>query len=497
MKKILILLIGFFTAIQSQAQYDIAVKIKGLSCPNELILANHLMDKQYARDTSSVCKDGVFHFVGEKTLETGIYLVVLPDHNYFEIVISDDEDQTKYYFENNTELKPENMVIKGSEENKVFFEFNRFATKKGEEAADLRRQIEAEEDSVQRAALITKYQEVGKEVAAKREEVTTKNPDLFIGKLYKAMKEVTPPEAPASVAKKDVNTWKYLWVRSHYWDNVDHSEDGLVRSPVFHAKIKEYFNSYVPPIADTAIMLADKLIKDIEAAGSRDQFKHTLHYLLRHFQDVKYLCFDKATHYIAANYYCTGKAFWIDSAFKADMCEQAGKMEATLCGKIAPNMNMPDTTFTANTHSLYEVNSPVTIVIFWDHECGHCKKEIPIVKKFYDSCNKEEVFIYAVYTQGDWEGWKKYVREKELNFLNVANAFGEDKFRKHYNITTTPQIYVLNENKEIIFKKVGAANLPDIVQHMLIEQGYKDAEDGTDGSDIAPMEEFEGGDVPD
>ncbi|MEJ6750239.1 MAG: hypothetical protein QNL27_02760, partial [Bacteroidia bacterium] len=61
------------------------------------------------------------------------------------------------------------------------------------------------------------------------------------------------------------------------------------------------------------------------------------------------------------------------------------------------------------------------------------------------------------------------------NFINVANAFGEDKFRNLYNIRTTPQIYVLDKDKNIRFKKIGAKDIPNTVQYLLEEQGVVEA----------------------
>ena len=89
MKKLLFLCIGFLFLHDLYGQgYNISVKIDGLYGVDDLLLANHFGDKQYLRDTSETDKQGIYHFRGEKRLESGIYLVVLPDHSHFEIVIS-------------------------------------------------------------------------------------------------------------------------------------------------------------------------------------------------------------------------------------------------------------------------------------------------------------------------------------------------------------------------------------------------------------------------
>ena len=73
-------MIGLLLCFVTYAQYDIKVKLDGLSCDDELLLANHFGDKQYLKDTSE-CSNGVFHFRGDEKLESGVYLVVLPKKN--------------------------------------------------------------------------------------------------------------------------------------------------------------------------------------------------------------------------------------------------------------------------------------------------------------------------------------------------------------------------------------------------------------------------------
>ena len=54
------------------------------------MLAYYYGDKQYAKDTSEIDKEGRFIFSGDKSLDHGMYMVVLPDGNYIEMVITED-----------------------------------------------------------------------------------------------------------------------------------------------------------------------------------------------------------------------------------------------------------------------------------------------------------------------------------------------------------------------------------------------------------------------
>ena len=54
------------------------------------ILAYYYGDKQFAKDTAEIDQEGYFVFVGDDTLDHGMYMVVLPDGNYFEMVVTED-----------------------------------------------------------------------------------------------------------------------------------------------------------------------------------------------------------------------------------------------------------------------------------------------------------------------------------------------------------------------------------------------------------------------
>ena len=474
MIKKLTLFMSLFFCSSAFAQYDIAVTINGLTCDDELLLANHFGDKQYLRDTSE-CKNGVFHFTGREKLKTGVYLVVLPKKNYFEILVSTDENQMKYAFTTDTTLSPKITTSKGSKENELFFEFNKLAVEQGILGSQLKKSYDAETDETVKKELSEQLKNISTLVSAKRSAIAKSNPTLFIGTLYLAMEEVKAIELEQNINKEEARKNQYLWMREHYWDNVTMSEDGLMLSPVFHNKLKDYFDNYMIPVPDSAIAMADVLINRIEKGGSKEQYKYTIHYLLRYFEESKYMCMDKALWHMAKNYYCAGKAFWADSAYVAKMCEESNKMEPTLCDVLAPEMSMPDTTFTKRI-SMQAIDKPVTVLVFWDINCGHCKKEMPIINAMYDSMTNEHFEIYAVYTQGDWEGWKKRLAKEKYDFVNVANAFGDDKFREYYNIRTTPQIFVLDKDKKIRFKKIGAHDIANTIQFLLEEQGVVEPE---------------------
>jgi hypothetical protein len=456
---VLLLFVGFGTAT---AQHDISFRIEGLQPGEECILAHYYADQNRIIDTSTVNELGDVIFRGPDKLLNGVYIVVLPKKSYVEFVVPNDDQEFEISFD--TTLSPSTKSVKGSLDNQVFFEFDKFAMGPGRKKRDLISEFKNCMSQECKDKLRAQIKEVDAEVDAKRKHLVETYNTTFTSKLLRAVIDVEIPEE----IKKDTTDIRYEYFRDHYWDNIDLTDDGMLRTPVFKGKLEYYIGKLIVQHPDTLIPAIDELCSRIEKAGAMELYKYVVWWNTNHHEESKIMCMDKVLHHMAQNYYCAGKCYWADSALTAKMCEHAGKIGPTVCGAISPNMDLVDTTFARN-YELHKINSPVTVVVFWDHTCGHCKKEIPKLKLMYDSMKERGVEVYSVYTQADWEGWKEYIRANGLSWLNVMDAFNKATYREDYNIISTPQVYMLDHNKMIRFKNPPADNVGRIAEIMLEE----------------------------
>ncbi|MEZ4917010.1 MAG: TlpA disulfide reductase family protein [Chitinophagales bacterium] len=217
---------------------------------------------------------------------------------------------------------------------------------------------------------------------------------------------------------------------------------------------------------DSVIVACDYVLK--KAEQNDKVFQYVLVTLLNKYANSKVMGDDAVYVHLVNNYYATDKAWWTDEETVNKMKERAGALEPILIGKISPDLNLRDTTVT-NFVRLHSVESDYTIIFIWDPDCGHCKKAAPVLKKFYDKHKNDGIKVYAITTVSieELDKWKKFIRENDLNFINVGDLYHQTKFRDLYDISSTPQIFILDSKKEIIAKRLGVEQLENFFHQYL------------------------------
>ncbi|MGZ4035917.1 MAG: DUF4369 domain-containing protein [Bacteroidia bacterium] len=102
---------------------SIKITSKGLKEGSMCLLACYFADKNFIKDSAKANAKGEVLFTNTEKYPQGIYLFVLPNKKYFDFVM--DEGQN-FSLETDTTDFVKNMKVKGSDENKYFFEYNVF-----------------------------------------------------------------------------------------------------------------------------------------------------------------------------------------------------------------------------------------------------------------------------------------------------------------------------------------------------------------------------------
>jgi peroxiredoxin/prefoldin subunit 5 len=451
------LLFPFF--IYAQKGHEIKIRVNGIK-DTLAYLGYHYADKQYVTDTVRVDSKGNFTFKGDEPLEGGIYLVVLPNKSYFEILVT----EQKFSIETDTLDLVNHMKVTGSKENLIFNTYQRFLVQKQKEIVPLKARYEVVKSNEDSAKSIQKQMKaVDQDVKDFRLQILRENPKSFTGQLIRCMIEPEPPEPPKDEKGNIDSTFQFYYVKNHLLDSVDFSDSRLLRSPLLHQKIKTYTETMTIQIADSIIPVVDTIID--RSKKNKEIFKYALVTLTNHYETSKIMGHDEVFVHLAEKYYVKDDAFWVDSTLRAKLWERIRKIKPNLLGKTAHDLVMKDTS--GNTVSLHGIKAKYTVLVFWSPTCSHCKKEIPELYHTFDSLKSEGVEAFAVGIESDPAIWKEFIREHKLNWVNVNDLYEQSRFRDYYDIQTTPVIYLLDEKKKIVAKRLDVANLSMILRKFL------------------------------
>ena len=455
-------IILFFNTHKSGAQgFDIEVVIPNIK-DTVAYLGYHFGDQKFVKDTSKVHPGGRIHFKGGEVLPQGVYFIYAPGV-YFELIVNDQ----KFRIETDTVDFVRSMKIHGSKENQIFNAYQIHMADKRKESETIVNKIKTldpEKDSLEIADLRNELQDIADEQNSYEEKLIIDNEGSYVSKLLLAKKRIEVPGPPLNDQGEPIDkNWQFLYYRKHFFDNLDLADSGLLRSPVYQPKIDEYMEKLTFKHPDSIALSADYILKESES--NRETFRYNLVKLTNKYETSNIMGMEKIFLYLAENYYLTGKAYWADSMLISKFEQRVKELKPNQIGNIAPEIVARDTTMQLVT--LSSLPNRYVVLLFYDPDCGHCRKTTLTLKEIYPDLRKKDVEVFAACTVTDVDRWKEYIRKHDLKWINVADPRYHSNFRADYDVKTTPMIYILNSKKEIIAKKSGADQVQGFINRMI------------------------------
>lgn len=458
-----VLLSTFFFSAKAQGPkgYELTFKVNGLK-DQYVTLAFYLGDKQYIEDSAKVDTNGKVVFKGDTKLEPGIYIYVASKTKFFEFLVN--RDNQVFTMETDTAQMVKNMKIKNSPDNRLFYEYLTMLNTKQAELKPIQDKFKkfSKEGPKDSAEVYRKKQDaIDKDVKDYKNRIMAEQPNTFLAGIFRASWEPEIPPAPKGPDGKPIDPeFNYHYVKTHYWDKFDFSDERIIRTPMLQSKIRTYLDRLTPQAPDS-LMISAKVIGD-KSKANKDVFKFTINYITNYYESSKTMGFDGVFVFMAEEYYLPvpSPAYWVDSAQMVKVKERVNILKYLLLGKPALDLNLPDTT--GKEIRLSTVQADYTILFFWDPTCGHCKKETPFLVDFYKRAKGKGIKIYAIGSGGTKDEWKKMIREFKMDFVNVYDELG---YRKFYDIYATPVIYLLDKNKIIRAKRLDVPQLEDFMKN--------------------------------
>ncbi|HEY0654843.1 MAG TPA: thioredoxin-like domain-containing protein [Chryseosolibacter sp.] len=447
-----------------QDQYKLSFVVRGLK-PGPVYLGFYQQDKTFSRDTAEVDANGRFSFQGNKKLNEGIYFLLRDASVIFDFVIGADQE---FSIETSTDDYVTNMVVKGDEDNALFLEnlkLLRSATKSIEPQIKILRDSTADPALKKEANKI--YEETGKNVTAQQEKLIQANPKSVTARILKMNKQVSIPEPPKKADGSIDSTFQLRYYTQHYFDNFGLGDEVMLRvhKVVYWDKVQYYLDKLFIQHPDTLFNRVDRLIA--VAKSNQDTYKYLVWNAIVYYQNHSIMGLDQVYVKLVDKYITSGEMdYWLDKKTVSNMRDYADKLRRAPIGSTAPNLIMQDAQLQAK--SMYDIKSKYTVVFFFKPSCSHCREETPKLVTLYNQKKKTLNFeVFAVSTDTAMKEMKDFIRDFKTPWITVngPRSYIKEHFSKLYYAELTPTVYVLDERKKVIARRIDVEQIDDFIEN--------------------------------
>jgi thiol-disulfide isomerase/thioredoxin len=475
MKKTVLFLFATILFIQSFSQgYTIRVQYKPVA-NSFLYLGYYYGDKKYVQDSAQILPDGTAQFKGEKPLTGGLYIIVDEKKSrFFDLLI--DKEQTFQLFIDTAAFAI--ASISGSSDNGYLEAYKKATTRFFGNFQQWQTELASSKTKKDSIAIQQQMNEAANQSQLWRDSFVTKHPETYLALLFRLMKE--PKYELKGKSKQDtVSAW--FQYKQQYWADVSPADERLLRTPMFEQRLNRYFETVVYRQPDSIKAEVDRFI--IYSRTNTTMFRYFINKFTNEYMNPKYMGLDVVFLHIFEKYYLTNQVTWLEPKDKELVYNRAYSLMGNIVGEPAAELNMLDTL--DRKVNLYNIIAPYTLLVFWDHDCSHCREMVPVIDSLYknnwqklgmkligvlvDTVRSEKVKLPEVkkhwmnyITEHKLTGWMHWYQSFEAREQERLNSI--PGFRQTYDIYQTPTLYLLDKNKRIVAKKITAEQVNDFLK---------------------------------
>lgn len=441
----------------------------GIELPSEagkkVTLAYHYLDKIYLSDTTRLNENGMGNFKGDSLLHQGLYKIMVDQDHHFDFLLGADQELTI----RNTAFSTETMEVTGAVETEEFVNYMRFLSDLRKESTDLNSKINQLNNPDEKAKLREQLNGLTPKLHQYWFSIKEKYPDRFLSQFLLAN---YVPEPDVSKMSKEVQSndsllliAKFYYQQKHFWDYLDYTDPRFLYTPVFKPKLETWFNKVLCQSYDS---IREPVLEMIEEVKPNPRiFQFVASWFLNAAINSNVIGMDALFVELAEKYYLSGDAFWATDETIKTIRENVIFLQNNLIGKKAPDLTMK--TIEGEDINLHKIDAKVTVVLIYEPNCSHCAEFVP---KFHDEIykkyNHKGLAVYAIYSMDDKNEWNDFLLNHNLfDWINVWDPEHLTNFKVLYDGRQTPGVYVLDENKTIVTKKLGVEQFEFILNNLL------------------------------
>jgi thiol-disulfide isomerase/thioredoxin len=476
-KSLLVLFFVFISgsAILAQAKKTIPTSQIGFQSPeyaNKMYyLASHYGKYQTLLDSVKGTNDGKLLFKKDQKYVEGIYMLVTPDKKIELEFMMDSDQKFSIQVTNPTE---KTLSIQGSSLNQDFNGFNSFFKTKMEGIKALEKNLADKKTKQDSTLVIQDLKKIQSEINTYKNNYIQSNPSNTLALLFRMSQPIdnflNKPAEEKLATKND----SIAYLKKHFFDGINFKDNRLLRNPFIENRITTYFNTFVPVTPEAVTAEIVQILNQTDQPNG-EVFKYLSLYFVDLYSEPKIMGMDRVFINIYNTYFKNKEYSWLQLKQKEFFKFKVASIKDNLVGDKGRNLFMLNQD--QKRIDLYDIKAKYTVIAFWDPTCGHCATEIPKMHQLYETEWKQKgVVVFAINNNtNEMVKWKEFIEKEKLSdWTNVyptpvvtGNYTKEDvDFQTLYNVRQTPVIYLLDQDKKIIAKKVGAENYTKIIEQL-------------------------------
>ena len=455
----------------SPTGYEIRVKLHNYpdSLNHFLRLGRYYWSGRYLVDTAVYHPENeTYVFSGPESMEGGMYLLITGDDRYAEFVF----DQNQHIgIETTYPQLFSSIRFEDSPENDLFVNFSKNGQADFEKVDELRKQLDAAKQAQDEAKAGKIQQEISAlydKMDQDRADFIQEHPGHLMSAIFKAQQDVHVPEAPASVPDSLKRQWTYEYYKNHFFDNYDLCDERMLHTPVLFQRVSAFQDKVLHMQNPDTIKYAwERLIEKTRC--NPEMFKAFIAHPVDHYQRSLIIGQDAIWVYLAKKYYLGGDAWWASASLVENFRKRIERVEPLLIGNRPLDFSCPDTNVDTPEEmwvSVFSSPKRYTVVLFWSLSCVHCQTSVPKWHELYRKHGEDWDFdVIAICKDHDVAEWKQYIHKHGLqDWTNLCGKKATLDYDDKWDVTTTPTIYVLDEQKRIVTKMIEPEYLEEFLK---------------------------------
>lgn len=119
------------------------------------------------------------------------------------------------------------------------------------------------------------------------------------------------------------------------------------------------------------------------------------------------------------------------------------------------------------TLKLSEFKGKIVLLDFWATWCPPCRVEIPNLLEIYRQFKNKNFVLISVSLDRDIPLAKRFVKEKEMNWLHVIDRESSSSIASLYEIEYIPATFIIDGKGKIVARNLRGAELKNTIADLL------------------------------